>query len=991
MDPFGTAALRSRVLAAWAASPARFREDANAEDELVRGAYRDRLIVELAQNAADAAVRAGVPGRLLLRLDGDVLTAANTGAPLDAAGVEGLSTLRASAKRDDDPVATVGRFGVGFAAVLAVTDEPAILSTTGGVRWSRSEVRAAAADVPALEPELARRGDAVPVLRLPYPAQGEVPPPYDTVVVLRLRDDLARTAVADLLAGVGDAVLLALPGLTDLVVEVDGAHRAISARHVGDSVELDDDGVRTRWRLARRSGDLDPALLTDRPAEERTRPYWAVTVAVPIDAVGDPVALPASVARVVHAPTPTDDQTALPVLVLATFPLDTTRRRVAPGPLTDSLVGEVGHAYAALARGFVGPGLLDLVPGPLGAGELDAALHRAVVAELAATPLVPAADGTGPIRPADVVLVPGLRTASDPSAVAAVVGGLPAPEWWRTDPLRRLGAREMPLAGVVDALSGLDLTPTQWRDVYAALTGADQEALATLPVPLADGRVVRGPRGLLLPTGEVEPGVVASLGLRIVATEAVHPLLRRLGALDATPAAVLRDPGVRAAADALADDEPAAVDERLAQVAALLHLVAAAGATVDDEPWLARIPLPDATGHPVPAGDLLMPDAIVIDLFDADPAELTVAAEAVQHWGPAVLRAIGVRDGFGTVRDIDVPLDGQTWHDLDDEGGWVAAVLASLPRHDLPPVLVELNAIRDLDLVRDDAWPHALAVLAGGPATRPAVVEPAYATVDNGSRHTVEPYTAWWIRTHARIDGLRLHEFCAADAEPVVRSLLRPLDVGLDNGMTRALRLPTTLAEAEPSLLLDRLADPDLRLSARDLASVYAVLATADPQAVSVPQRVRIPDGAGSRVVAADSAVVADGPQWLQLDLEAVVPGPLALTDVLRIEPAADAVDATPVGEGSVVPVPEVVGVLLPEPPSTYVEHDDLVVGGAPVDWWVDAEGMVHAATADGLARGLSWATGRWELRFAVAEAIRDPDGVHAILAEQAFEPRWAD
>jgi len=30
-DPFGTAELRRRVLDAWAASPARFREDANAE------------------------------------------------------------------------------------------------------------------------------------------------------------------------------------------------------------------------------------------------------------------------------------------------------------------------------------------------------------------------------------------------------------------------------------------------------------------------------------------------------------------------------------------------------------------------------------------------------------------------------------------------------------------------------------------------------------------------------------------------------------------------------------------------------------------------------------------------------------------------------------------------------------------------------------------------------------------------------------------------
>ena len=84
-DPFDTAGLRRRVLAAWTDSPARFREDANAEEDLVRGGYRDRLLVELAQNAADAAARAGVPGRMRLELidDGagaEVLRAANTGA-----------------------------------------------------------------------------------------------------------------------------------------------------------------------------------------------------------------------------------------------------------------------------------------------------------------------------------------------------------------------------------------------------------------------------------------------------------------------------------------------------------------------------------------------------------------------------------------------------------------------------------------------------------------------------------------------------------------------------------------------------------------------------------------------------------------------------------------------------------------------------------------------------------------------------------------------
>jgi hypothetical protein len=170
-DAFDTAGLRERVLAAWSASPARFREDANAEEDYALGGYRDRVVTELAQNAADAAARAGVPGRLRLALRDGVLTAANTGAPLDAGGVLGVSTLRASGKREG---ASAGRFGVGFAAVAAVTDEPRIVSRSGAASWSRARSLDLARGVPSLAGELAARGGNVPVLRLPFPA--DVPP-----------------------------------------------------------------------------------------------------------------------------------------------------------------------------------------------------------------------------------------------------------------------------------------------------------------------------------------------------------------------------------------------------------------------------------------------------------------------------------------------------------------------------------------------------------------------------------------------------------------------------------------------------------------------------------------------------------------------------------------------------------------------------------------------------------------------------------------------
>uniref|UniRef100_UPI003A521D3F sacsin N-terminal ATP-binding-like domain-containing protein n=1 Tax=Streptomyces ardesiacus TaxID=285564 RepID=UPI003A521D3F len=291
-DPFGTARLRRGVLDAWATSPARFREDANAEEDLVLGGYRDRLVVELAQNAADAAARSGVPGRLRLTLRDGVLVAANTGAPLDATGVESLSTLRASAKREAAD-GSVGRFGVGFAAVLAVTDEPAVVGRHGGVRWSLAEARDLAADTarhsPGLGDEIRRRDGHVPLLRLPFPAEGSAPAPYDTAVILPLRDTAAADLAERLLHAVDDALLLALPGLEEVVIEAGDDVRTLS-RRVEDALTVVEDSAHgaTRWRTAAAHGPLTPDLLADRPVEERLRPHWSVTWAVPVDADGAP-------------------------------------------------------------------------------------------------------------------------------------------------------------------------------------------------------------------------------------------------------------------------------------------------------------------------------------------------------------------------------------------------------------------------------------------------------------------------------------------------------------------------------------------------------------------------------------------------------------------------------------------------------------------------------------------------------------------------------
>ncbi|HEY9413836.1 MAG TPA: ATP-binding protein, partial [Pseudonocardia sp.] len=295
-DPFDTAGLRAAVLSSWAASPTRFREDANAEEDLLLGGYADRWLVELAQNAADAARRDGRPGKLLVQVLGDAepgslpggapeLRVANTGARLDVEGVAALASLRASAKRDVD---TVGRFGVGFAAVLGISSEPVVVSGGTGVRFSAERTRdeVAALTGPARD-ELQRRAGRVPVLRLPWPVAGEDPPPgYDTEIRLPFEVGTTAAAAVSVIAAAEAAaadLLLALPWLAEIsIVDLDGSrtdHRRIES---GDGTVTLEPGAR-RWRLVRRSGQL-----TSTPVAVEERTDWSVCWALPLDPGGCP-------------------------------------------------------------------------------------------------------------------------------------------------------------------------------------------------------------------------------------------------------------------------------------------------------------------------------------------------------------------------------------------------------------------------------------------------------------------------------------------------------------------------------------------------------------------------------------------------------------------------------------------------------------------------------------------------------------------------------
>ncbi|CAG6393866.1 molecular chaperone Hsp90 [Streptomyces cocklensis] len=1050
-DPFRTADLRRAVLTAWSASAARFREDANAEEDLALGGHRDRLIVELAQNAADAATRAGVPGRLRLTYHeaaGDapaVLAAANTGAPLDAPAVESLSTLRASAKRDEGPAA-VGRFGVGFAAVLAVSDEPAVVGRSGGVRWSLTEARALAAEVPGLEEELRRRDGHVPLLRLPLPAEGSAPDTYDTVVVLPLRDGAAQDLAGRLLAAVDDALLLALPGLAEVVIDTPAGVRTLTRRQAEDGDVLVEDSAApaaTRWRVVGDGGALTAELLADRPVEERLRPVWAVTWAVPVAADGSPAA--PRTAGVVHAPTPTDEPLGLPALLLASLPLDPTRRHAAPGPLTDFLVERAADAYVTLLAGWrpTSEGVVDLVPGPLGKGELDAELRRRILAQLPRTPFLPRAaevppqaaaapaadldgwDGGGPLagdgqplRPVEAEVVEG-ATAEAVRVLAEVLPTLVPSALERRPALRQLGVGRLTLADAVDRLSGTERPAAWWWRLYDALAGTDADVLSGLPVPLADGRTVVGPRQVLLPvpgddSAAVDPALLARLGLRVAHPDAAHPLLEKLGAAPATPRAVLTTPQVRAAVAASLDediawdqDETGLDADELADT--VLTLARAAGLAPGDEPWLAALALPDEDGELAPAGELVLPGSPLEAVLRE--GELgTLDADLADRWGEQPLTAVGVLATFALVRAADVVLDpddleprDSDWAEPDDVGlldavdVWCEDVLDQLPETDVPPVATEIIGVRDLDLVDDDAWPQALALLSR-PPLRDAVTAPVRVLLPDGTTESVRPYAAWWLRDHPVLDGRRPVGLRAAGGDRLLAGLYdeAETDTAVDEQVLRALGVRTTVAAllAEPggaAELLARLAEPEREVAPAQLHRLYAALAELDPDQVTLPDELRaVVDGETAVVDAAD-ALVADAPDLLPLSGGlALLPVPprfaADLAELFQVRRLSEAVDAAVTSQGEPHEVLPAVHDLLPGAPGSYVEHEELLLaGGVEVDWRY-ADGTLHAATVEGVAAGLAWAAGHWERRFELAALLEDPS-----RTEELARDRWFD
>lgn len=131
-------------IAACEQQPRLIEEQANHEESIRTGGYAHRTLLELVQNAADAL--AGVTdladdARVEIVLDTrtSTLYCANSGRPFSKSGITAVTMAYLSGKRGDE----IGRFGLGFKSVLAVTDAPQVFSRSVSFEFNSAEAKAA--------------------------------------------------------------------------------------------------------------------------------------------------------------------------------------------------------------------------------------------------------------------------------------------------------------------------------------------------------------------------------------------------------------------------------------------------------------------------------------------------------------------------------------------------------------------------------------------------------------------------------------------------------------------------------------------------------------------------------------------------------------------------------------------------------------------------------------------------------------------------------
>lgn len=528
-----------RCLAAYREDPLRVEADSAIEVGIAEGGYGRKQVYELIQNGADALL--GAPGRIEVVLTTEALYVANEGAPVTEAGVDALMASHLSRKRSGE----IGRFGLGFKSVVALSDSPQVFSRSGSFGFDRE---AAEKQIRRVVPGATR----FPVLRLAEPLDPDAHAAEDrvlasmmswaaTVIRLPLKD--GHDAVSEDLAGFPAEFVLFSPHVTRLRIHSvsEATPREIVLGTSGSDLVLTDRGRTTHWQVFQ-TKHVPSAEAAKDAGELVHRPVVTVHWAVPVQVRNRPGQF--------WAFFPTESRTTLSGIVNAPWKLSDDRRNLLEGRFNKEILTEVlpeliAKALPALAQREDPASVLDLLParGRESRSWADEIINVPVFARLSRSRSLPDVNGTL-CSPEGLTLHPkGLLSAwLDDWAASPGRPGAWVHRSVDSTPERRLKAERL----VSDRPTSI-ANVTEWLEALLNPASVEASAVAVSLVAriveedLELGKEARAARVLLLEDGQLVAARPGTVFVRTSEDEERHDFIHpELAALPGVVAALDR-------------------------------------------------------------------------------------------------------------------------------------------------------------------------------------------------------------------------------------------------------------------------------------------------------------------------------------------------------------------------------------------------------------------------------------------------------------------
>ena len=410
-----------KTLESYRAQPNLVAEHANVELDTASGGYRHRQLFELIQNSADALcpdacdeetggeATAGGPGRIEVRLTTRYLYCADNGEPIDTDGARALLFSRLGTKRGTNQI---GTFGLGFKAVLGISDSPEFFSRSGSFRFDRERSRE------RIE-EVVLDADRYPVLRLSEPIDPAECREQDAVLsqlmdwavnIVRLPlKNAARDDIPQQMTSFPPEFLLFVPHVGRLTITdgSDGLNRELKLEKVDGDFLLADGAETSQWKLFERSHPLSGDARADRrPGDNRSE--VSISWAAPLDRLD-------RAAGEFWAYLPTRTASLVPGILNAPWKTNEDRQNLLPGRYNEKLIeagaGLIADALPQLATADDPARHLDALPRRHESGDNDHAdrLRRYLFALLHERAILPDQNGE-PRRIKDISYPPSQLT-----------------------------------------------------------------------------------------------------------------------------------------------------------------------------------------------------------------------------------------------------------------------------------------------------------------------------------------------------------------------------------------------------------------------------------------------------------------------------------------------------------------------------------------------------------------------------------------------------